>query len=390
MKWDSFVGRNALGEGGIRVSIEGDRIAEISAIDDPGRTAPWIGPGLIDLQVNGHDHGDANAIEPAASQIEAMSESLSRRGIVRFLPTVITGSPAQMLARIRAIVDARLLPLSQYMVAGIHIEGPFLSPEDGPRGVHALEHIRAPEISELTDWVSAAEGLLKVVTLSPHYEWAATATRFLVQHGVTVSIGHTHADNAQIAAVVDAGATLSTHLGNGAHAMLPRHPNYIWTQLAERRLSAGVIADGHHLPDSVLSAIIAAKRDHGVFLVSDCVATPAQLHADGHSSVGGNVQLADDGALRHVATGFLAGSIQTLDVGVATAARVTGSLARGVALATTAPARILGLNDVWRVGGRADLMTFRWRPGDRAIEPETVVIAGRAVSMSPVTRRRHS
>jgi N-acetylglucosamine-6-phosphate deacetylase len=285
-----------------------------------------------------------------------------------------------MLARIRAIVDACPLPLSKYMVAGIHVEGPFLSPEEGPRGVHPREHIRAPEITELQEWVSAAEGLLKVVTLSPHYEWAAKATRFLVEHGVAVSIGHTHANDEQIAMVVGAGATLSTHLGNGAHAMLPRHPNYIWTQLAERRLSAGVIADGHHLPDNTLSAIIAAKRDHGVYLVSDAVATPAQLREDGHSSVGGDVQLADDGALRHNETGLLAGSVQTLDVGVATAARVTGSLAQAVALATTAPARILGLNNVWQVGGRADLAMFRWRPGDRAIEPETVVIAGRTVS----------
>lgn len=375
-----FTGRNALGEGGLEVSVENEIITGIRAIEDPGPSSSWIGPGLIDLQINGHQEGDANAGDPGAAQIEAMSESLSRRGVTQFLPTVITGSPAQMLARIRAVVAARSLALSRHMVAGIHVEGPFLSSQDGPRGVHPAEHIRAPERSELEAWLSAADGMLKVVTLSPHYEGAASATRFLVEHGVAVSVGHTHADDQQIAAVVDAGATLSTHLGNGAHAVLPRHPNYIWAQLAERRLSAGVIADGHHLPDSTLASILAAKRLHGAFLVSDAVATPASLLDNGHSTVGGGVQLAEDGALRHVATGFLAGSVQTLDVGVATAARVTGSLGEALALATTAPARILRQQHFWQVGGRADLMLFRWQPGDRAIVPETVVIAGRSIA----------
>ena len=360
----------------VDVAVSGGTIAELRPVDARDAGLPWIGPGLIDLQVNGHAEGDANAAAPDAAQIASMSHSLSARGVTRFLPTVITASESDILARIRAIVEACADPLVARTVAGIHIEGPSLSEQDGPRGVHPLEHIRPPRIEELQRWLDAAQGLLRVVTLSPHHEGAVEATRFLTAHGVQVSVGHTHADEEQIRAVVDAGATLSTHLGNGAHGVLPRHPNYIWTQLAESRLSAGVIADGHHLPDSTLATMLAAKRDHGVFLVSDAVATPAALREGGQSTVGGGVELAADGALRHVATGFLAGSVQTLDVGVATVARITGSLAVAYALATHAPAKVLGCTGLWQPGSRADVVQFEWAPGDTAIRPVLTLIAG--------------
>lgn len=376
----TLLGRNALGAGGLEVVIDDGHIAALTPVDDPGSDAPWIGPGFIDLQVNGHLDGDVNALAPSPAHIIAMSRSLTAHGVTRFLPTVITASAESMLARIRAVAEAvRTDATATNAVAGIHIEGPSLSPQDGPRGVHPLEHIRPPDIAELQEWLDAAGDLLRIVTLSPHHPGTVEATRFLVSHGVHVAIGHTHADDGEIAAAVDAGATLSTHLGNGAHAVLPRHPNYLWSQLAESRLAAGVIADGHHLPDATLATMLAAKRDHGIFLVSDAVATPAALVEDGVSTVGGGVQLSVDGALRHVSTGFLAGSVQTLDVGVATVARITGSLSRAIALATAAPAQVLGLDTPWTVGARADVMLFDWAPGDRQIIPRTVLVAGQAL-----------
>lgn len=374
-------GRDALGTGGLEVVVEHGRITSLTPTADPGDGAPWIGPGLIDLQVNGHLDGDANAARPTASHIDAMARSLAAHGVTRFLPTVITASPTEMLDRIRVIAEAvRESASTSRAVAGIHVEGPSLSEQDGPRGVHPLDHIRPPSIVELQSWLDAAPGLLRIVTLSPHHPGSVEATRFLVAHGVRVAVGHTHASDDEIAAVVDAGATLSTHLGNGAHAVLPRHPNYLWTQLAEPRLRAGIIADGHHLPDSTLATMIAAKRDHGVFLVSDAVATPAALREDGVSTVGGGVHLADDGALRHAATGFLAGSVQTLDVGVATVARLTGSLATAMRLASSAPASVLDDGPHWTAGARADVLLFDWAPGDPHISPLDVLVAGEPVT----------
>ena len=376
-------GRDPRDGTGVEVTVVGDRIADLSAYE-AAPDAPWIAPGLVDLQVNGHDDGDANASAPAPEQIVAMARSLAAVGVTRFLPTIITASPADMLARIHAVVAAMNDPLAAAMVAGIHMEGPSLSPEDGPRGVHPIEHIRPPAVDELQSWLDAAPALIRIVTLSPHHAGAAEATRFLMSRGVRVSIGHTHADDDQIRAVVEAGASLSTHLGNGAHGVLPRHPNYLWSQLAEPRLAAGLIADGHHLPDATLRAMIAAKRpgpdgEHGAFLVSDAVATPAALRNGGVSTVGGGVEIAADGALRHRATGFLAGSIQTLDVGVGTIARLTGSLAQAVDLAAAVPARVLDGAAPWRVGARADVLRFTWKPGDDRIQPVSVHIAGREV-----------
>ncbi|MFK4788407.1 N-acetylglucosamine-6-phosphate deacetylase [Microbacterium sp. ZW T5_56] len=376
-------GRDPRDGAGVEVVLSDDRIASFAAWD-AAPDAPWISPGLVDLQVNGHGEGDVNASDPDPAHIIAMARSLAAVGVTRFLPTIITASPADMLARIRAVVEACADPLAAAMVAGIHLEGPSLSPEDGPRGVHPMEHIRPPAIDELQEWLEAGAGLIRIVTLSPHHEGAEAATRFLVSRDVRVAIGHTHADDDQIRAVVDAGASLSTHLGNGAHAVLPRHPNYLWSQLAEPRLAAGLIADGHHLPDATLRTMIAAKRpgpngDHGAFLVSDAVATPAALREGGVSTVGGGVEIAADGALRHRATGFLAGSIQTLDVGVATIARLTGSLATGMELGAIAPARVLDGETPWRVGARADILRFAWAPGDARIRPVSVHVAGHEI-----------
>lgn len=372
-------GRNALGADGLEITVENATITALRPITDPGPGTPWISPGLIDLQVNGHRDGDANAVDPSPAHISNMTRSLAAHGVTRFLPTVITASSDEMLERVLAIADAtRTDAVAAGAVAGIHIEGPSLSPQEGPRGVHPLEHIRPPELSELQRWLDASDGLLRIVTLSPHHPGTVEAVKFLVSRGVRVSLGHTHASDEEIAAAVDAGATLSTHLGNGAHATLPRHPNYLWTQLADSRLAAGVIADGHHLPDATLATMLAAKRDHGIFLVSDAVATPTALLEDGVSTVGGGVHLADDGALRHVSSGFLAGSVQTLDVGVATVARIIGSLPRALELASAAPARVLGIEPHWAVGARADVLLFDWAPGDRQITPRTVLVDGRS------------
>lgn len=371
-------GRDPRGSGGLRIVIDGEAITSIEATPDPGVDTPWISPGLIDVQINGHGLGDANAASPSVAAVEQMCASVLKHGVTQFLPTVITASPEQMLTRITAIADAvRMGGLAAHMVAGIHVEGPALSPEDGPRGVHPLEHIRPLSFDEIDSWLAVAPDLIRVVTLSPHHAGTPSVVAGLAARGVRVAIGHTHANDAEILAAVDAGVSLSTHLGNGAHRELPRHPNYLWTQLAEPRLRAGLIADGHHLPDSVLLTSLRAKGDDGVFLVSDAVATGPALLEDGQSSIGGGVEVATDGALRHVATGLLAGSIQSLDVGVATMARLTGSLARALDLATVAPSRAVGLPPLWAVGSRADVITFTWKPGDTSLALQQVIVAGK-------------
>src|SRR5262249_24978736 len=137
---------------------------------------------------------------------------------------------------------------------GFHVEGPHICPDDGPRGAHPKQAVRPPDIEEDRRWQDAAGGGGRLVTVSPGWAEATSYIHALVKDGVVVSIGHTKATSEQISAAVDAGATMSTHIGNGAHSVLPRHPNYIWDQLAEDRLAAGFIPDGIHIGQAFLKA----------------------------------------------------------------------------------------------------------------------------------------
>lgn len=215
---------------GARLRIEGDRLVSIERLV----AAPdvWIAPGLIDVQVNGYAGHDANSPEPSAATIAAMVEALWERGVTGVCPTICTNSEEQIRRCLAAVAeacesDARI----GRSVVGVHVEGPFISREDGPRGAHPLEHIRPPSVDEYRRWQRAADGRIRIVTLSPEYAEAPEFIRAITDDGVVAAIGHTAADEEQIRAAVDAGARFSTHLGNGAHAHIRRHPNYIWELL---------------------------------------------------------------------------------------------------------------------------------------------------------------
>jgi N-acetylglucosamine-6-phosphate deacetylase len=166
--------------------------------------------------------------------------------------------------------------------------------------------------------------------------------------------------------VADAGARLSTHLGNGAHAMLPRHPNYLWTQLADDRLTAGFIADGHHLPADTLRAMIRAKGPERSILVSDAVALAGRPPGRYETPVGGTVELSADGRLVMAGTPYLAGAARGLADGVAHVATLFG-LGPALRMATVQPGRFVGGRGVLAVGAPADVIRFDWAPGDPAL-----------------------
>jgi N-acetylglucosamine-6-phosphate deacetylase len=199
--------------------------------------------------------------------------------------------------------------------------------------------------------------------------------------GVRCAIGHTHALPEQVTRAADAGAELSSHLGNGAHAVLPRHPNYLWAQLADDRLTAGFIADGHHLPADTFKAMLRAKGIDRAHLVSDSTALGGMPPGRYRTPVGGEVELSPEGRLSSAGTPFLAGAARTLADGVATAAAMAGlPLASALRLATANPGRFAGARGTLRPGAAADLITFAWRPGDRTLDLRTVVARGTPVA----------
>ena len=344
-----------------------------------GENEAWLTSGLIDLQVNGYGGDDVNRENPDPDTIVSLTEKIIATGVTTYLPTVITASEAKITAALCAVAEARRSSkLVAHTVPSVHVEGPHLSPSDGPRGAHPLEHIRPPNLDEFNRWQTASGGLVGMVTLSPHFEGAAEYIAAMARKGVHVAIGHTDATPDQIHGAMDAGATLSTHLGNGSAALIPRHANVLWPQLADDRLTATLIADGHHLPNDMLKTMIRAKGVARSILVSDAVALAGMPPGQYETPVGGSVELNADGRLSLAGTEFLAGAALPLKDGVARAACFAGvSLSESLQMATRNPGRFTGGRGVLRVGAPADLIRFTLDREQATLQIETMMVKGR-------------
>jgi N-acetylglucosamine-6-phosphate deacetylase len=346
----------------------------------PSAEAPglYLAPGFIDLQVNGFAGVDYNHPRNALEEIARSLRALFATGVTRFYPTVITGAPEDMRACLSALAAAREGLPEGHAIDGFHIEGPHISPEDGPRGAHPRQWVRPPELDEFYRWQEAARGRIRIVTLSPEWPEAPRYIERIVAEGVVASIGHTQAGAAQIAEAVAAGATFSTHLGNGAHQLLRRHPNYIWDQLAEDRLMAGFIADGLHLDAAFLKSAIRAKTVGRSVLVTDAAA-PAGAAPGRYCLAGQPVDLTADGRVVLAGTARLAGSALHMHRGVENLMRLAGlSLADAVRMATINPARAGKIPDRAHglvAGAPADIVQFRLTPANQ-IEIAATWLAG--------------
>jgi N-acetylglucosamine-6-phosphate deacetylase len=225
--------------------------------------------------------------------------------------------------------------------------------------------------------------MVKLVTVSPEWPDIARYIESLVRDGVVVSIGHTKATAEQIHDAVAAGATMSTHLGNGAHSMLPRHPNYIWEQLADDRLAAGFIVDGVHLPASFFKAAVRAKGVLRSVLVTDA-SMPACASPGPYKLGEVDVELTPEGDRVVLAGGTrLAGSALRMDRALENVMRQTGiSLAEAISMATRNAARVGRVAGRQRgivPGERADLVLFRFDPESLSIQIELTIVGGREV-----------
>ena len=359
----------------IQIHEKDGRIARI----DEARASKdglWVAPGLIDIQVNGFAGVDYNSPDTSLDEIARSIEVIKASGVTRFYPTVITGSNNNIRGSLANLARAkRELPAGPTM-PGFHVEGPWISPLDGPRGAHPLEHVRPPTIEEFHQFQQAAEGHVRLITLAPEAEGALSVIEYLVEQGVVVSIGHTGASPEQVRDAVSAGATMSTHLGNGAHSMLQRHPNYIIEQMAADELCAGLIGDGIHLPPSFLKVAVRAKGLDRSILVTDAV-SPAGckpgIFRVGHLEV----VLRGDDSVRLTDTGRLAGSALKMDRGVENLMRFAGvSLVQALRMATVNPAAAMGLEGrrgFLEPGDICDLILFGYDPDRGKIDVQQTV-----------------
>jgi N-acetylglucosamine-6-phosphate deacetylase len=364
----------------ICVKVQAGQI--ISVDDTPQDCDLWISAGLIDLQVNGYQGLDLNGDNASSETVSQLTRALLATGVTTFAPTLVTASESEILHRLACISEARTADsIARKCIPYVHVEGPHISPIDGYRGGHRLQAVRPPSLQEFDRWQAACNGLVGLVTLSPHYPNSQEYISELVNRGVHVSIGHTHASAAQIDAAVQAGARLSTHLGNGIAPQLDRHPNPIWSQLADDRLTACFIADGQHLPSNALKAMIRAKGLDRSILVSDVVFL-AGMPAGTYVVQGEMVELTREGRLQITGTQLLSGAAVPLITCVGSAIRMTRfSLAEGLKMATEIPGRFAGDRGLLAPGRRADIIRFRWTSPESPLTLEDVWLAGEPMAV---------
>jgi N-acetylglucosamine-6-phosphate deacetylase len=325
-----------------------------------------LAPGFIDLQFNGCSSTDVATAD--GSDWDQIAANLSSHGVTTWCPTLVTASDddiAAAIARIRssATHEAASMP----RIAGVHLEGPYIS----VLGAHRAEHARNsvdPSFAENLD------PSVRIVTLAPEIRGATDAIAALRRRGVVVSLGHSACTAEQAHAAADAGASLVTHLGNAMGGFHHRSPGLLGAALADERLRVGLIADLEHVHHDVIRMAFAAKGPDGVVLVTDSVAVSA--------GTVGPVELEPHGggaAAARLRDGTLAGSALTMDRAVSNCVVAAGvRLEDAVRSASTTPARALGLSDRGEIapGLRADLVALAWEDRSKTLRVEAVWTGG--------------
>ena len=371
----------------IEVTVANESIQHIKELDDSAEDLPFLSPGFLDMQVNGFRGSDYSLEDFGAKHLHSIVADLAGAGTTQHVPTIVSEPQDRLVRNLKVIARAVRESLEvRQAIAGIHIEGPYISAEDGPRGAHDPRYVRDPDFAEFEQWREAADGLLRIVTVAPERPGAMAFIERVSATGITVAIGHTGAAPELIHEAVVAGATLSTHLGNGSYTQVPRLRNYIWEQLATDELSAGIIADGFHLPASVVKVFTRAKGLERLVLVSD-VALLGGLDPGLYKWGNLDMEVFPDGHLGLPGTSILAGAAHLLDWDVAHFMRFTNvSLGEAIRLCTINPARVLGMSGSYgrlEQGAPANLVMFRWEPEGLRLRIEKTICAGREVYSSP-------
>ncbi len=381
------VGRLAGTSEVVQIDYEGSAITAVDELISPPATENYLTSGFIDLQVNGFAGVDYNNPTVAHEAILQSVQTMLGTGVTRFFPTIITGSEERIIGALRNVISAK----EEFERSGIpeaaaieafHVEGPNISPEDGPRGAHPLEHIRPPNLDEFQRWQEAAHGNIRLVTVSPEWDGAPAYVASLVRSGVVASVGHTKATTDQIAAMVDAGATMSTHLGNGAHPVLPKTQNYILDQLVDDRLTASFIVDSIHIPSVFLRTALRAKGIERSVLVTDAV-MPAMCPPGPYKLGQVDVELKEDGRVVLSGGTRLGGSALSMDRAIGNAVRLGRiSLREALAMVTVNAARagrIAGRRRGLTPGEKADLVVYRWDESSSRLKVVETVLGGSPV-----------
>ena len=337
----------------------------------PESSTQAVSSGLCDLQINGFAGVDFNNPTMSLAAFERALEAMLATGVSCCLPTIISASEDWQTRCFQALkAGCQQSELARQMVAGYHLEGPFLSPEPGFRGCHpeaAMVPARWDHFQRLQD---AAGGRIRLITVAPEVDGVLELIPRWVAAGVTVAIGHSAASRAVVQQAVEAGARLSTHLGNGVAPLLPKGDNIILSQLGDDRLSASFIADGFHIPRHVLQVYLRAKQSARTLLVTD--GTAGSAAPPGRYSLGKVALERQQKAVVYIPeSNSLAGSATTLSDCVRHVTQWYDiPLAEAVNWASEHPRRLIGLSALPQVGESAEWVW--WQKQDNGWQVQKV------------------
>lgn len=363
----------------LSIEISDGLIARIEQAEpaEPPAVQRWLVPGFFDIQVNGFGGGSFVEPELTVEEVTRIARAVLRTGVTRFLPTIVTAEMDTMAHQLATIAEAMEQdPLVAHMCPGMHVEGPFIHPDDGPRGAHPKPCVRPPNIPDFDRLWQAARQKIRILSLAPDQPGAVELIREAGDRGVITATAHHRAEPEQLEAAIDAGIRLATHLGNGCDATMPRLDNVIWRQLADDRLWASFITDGQHLPRSTAKCMLRTKTPQRAVLITDAISVaglPPGQYTFGRTPV----ELLPSGRVVLTGTPYQAGSSASIPHVLAEAIRSGGvDFAEAIGLVTCQPRSLLGMEPPTTdpvTGQPANLVEIDWHIENRRIDVRQTV-----------------
>ena len=350
------------------------RITRKDQLNDPLWSSTYVAPGFIDHQVNGYLSHSFTGEHLSIQQVQKITRVFWEHGITTYLPTLTSHSYELLQKNFTILREAMQVKEIKMSVPGFHLEGPYISPVAGYRGAHEEKWIRNPDWKEFLNWYRASGNKIREVTLAPELEGAIDFIKKCRERNIVVALGHHNGSAAMIRQATDAGASVSTHLGNGCANLIHRHDNPLWPQLADDRLTASLIVDGFHLRPEEVRVFYKVKGPERTILVSD-VSSLAGMPPGVYESYGREVVMTPEGKISMPSQDVLAAASFLITKGIENIISFTQcSLPDAIHMATRNPARLLGLHDRGELipGKRADLVWFEMKNGELLVRKTMV------------------